>query len=58
MMLDIIKDCCGWLSQKLNVVAYLTAENLVLRQQLLDGGIVALPRVGGLHHRYEWGEAA
>jgi len=23
-----------------------------------DGKLVELPRVGGLHHRYEWKEAA
>ena len=34
MMLKIIKYCCGWLSRKLNIVANLTAENIVLRQQL------------------------
>jgi len=35
MMLKIIKDCCGWLSGKLSIIAYLTAENLALRQQLI-----------------------
>ncbi len=35
MMLEIIKNCRGWVCRKLNVVAYLTAENLALRQQLL-----------------------
>jgi hypothetical protein len=27
MMLRIIKKCCRWLSRKLNIIAYLTAEN-------------------------------
>ena len=35
MMLKIIKYCCGWLSRSFNVAAYLAAENLALRQQLL-----------------------
>ncbi len=35
MMLEIIKNNCGWVCRKLNIVAYLTAENLALRQQLL-----------------------
>lgn len=34
-MLKIIKDCCGWLSGKLSIIDYLTAENLALRQQLI-----------------------
>jgi len=34
-MLKIIKNCCGWLSRKVNIVAHLTAENLALRQQLI-----------------------
>jgi len=34
-MLRIIGNSCGWLSQKLNIIAYLTAENLAFRQQLL-----------------------
>ncbi len=38
MMLKIIKNSCGWLSRKLNVVAYLTAENLALRQQFIVFG--------------------
>ena len=47
----------------------LVLENLALREQIAalqkerprpssTGKIVALPRVGGLHHRYEWREAA
>ena len=35
MMLKIIKNCCGRLSRKLNIIANLTAENLALRQQLI-----------------------
>ena len=35
MMLKIAKNCYGYFSRKLNIVAYLTAENLALRQQLL-----------------------
>ncbi len=35
MMLKIIRNCCGWLSRRLNIAAYLTAENLALRQQLI-----------------------
>lgn len=35
MMLRIIKKCCGWLSRKLGIVTYLTADNLALRQQLI-----------------------
>jgi hypothetical protein len=35
MMLKIAKNYCAYLSRKLNIVAYLTAENLALRQQLL-----------------------
>lgn len=35
MMLIIIKNSCGWLSQKLNIIGYLAAENLALRQQLI-----------------------
>jgi len=35
MMLRIIKDGCGWLSQKVNIIAYLATENLTLRQQLI-----------------------
>ncbi len=34
-MLKIAKNCCVYLSRKLSIVAYLTAENLALRQQLL-----------------------
>ncbi len=35
MMLKIIKNCCGWLSRKFNLVVFLAAENLALRQQLI-----------------------
>lgn len=35
MMLKVIKNSFGWLSRKLSVIAYLTAENLALRQQLI-----------------------
>ena len=35
MMPEIIKKCCGWVCRKINIVAYLTGENLALRQQLL-----------------------
>ena len=35
MMLRIIKNSCGWLSRKLNIIAYPTAENLALRRQLI-----------------------
>lgn len=31
----IIKDCCHWLSRKLNNLANLAAENLALNQQLI-----------------------
>ena len=34
-MFKIIKISCGWLSRKLNFIAYLTAENLALRQQII-----------------------
>ena len=34
-MFKIIKNSCGWLSRKLNFIAYLTAENLALRQRLI-----------------------
>ena len=34
-MLRIIKNCCVWLSRKLNLIAFLAAENLALRQQLI-----------------------
>jgi putative transposase len=35
MMLRIIKNSCRWLSQRLNIIACLAAENLALRQQLI-----------------------
>jgi hypothetical protein len=35
MMLRIIKNGGGWLSQKVNIIAYLASENLALRQQLI-----------------------
>jgi hypothetical protein len=35
MMLKIAKNCCAYLSLNLNILAYLTAENLALRQQLI-----------------------
>ena len=35
MMLKMIKNSCGWLPRKLSVIAYLTAENLARRQQLI-----------------------
>ena len=35
MMLKIIKNCFGWPSRKLNIVANLTAENIALRHQLI-----------------------
>ena len=35
MMLKIIRNCSNWLSQRLHIVASLTAENLTLRQQLI-----------------------
>jgi hypothetical protein len=34
-MLFLIQKLHNWLSRKLDVVAYLTAENLALRQQLI-----------------------
>ena len=34
-MLKIIRNCRHWVSQRLNIVASLTAENLALRQQLI-----------------------
>ncbi len=34
-MFKVIKNRCEYLSRKLNIVAYLTAENLAVRQQLL-----------------------
>jgi hypothetical protein len=33
-------------------------RRLVLKRPSLDAEVVALPRVGGLHHRYEWKQAA
>ena len=35
MMLRIIKNCRVWLSRKLNLIAFLAAVNLALRQQLI-----------------------
>ena len=35
MMLRIIGNSCGRLSQELSIIAYLAAENLALRQQLI-----------------------
>ncbi len=35
MVLKITRNCSGWLSQRLTIVAYLAAENLALRQQLI-----------------------
>ncbi len=35
MLLKIIKGFCVSLSRKLNILAFLTAENLALRQQLI-----------------------
>ena len=92
-MLFLIQMIRNRLARKLNIVAYLTAENLALRHQLIvlkrnqnrpqlderdrvfwkglsniwpswrertsiSDRLVELPRVGGLHHRYEWQEAA
>lgn len=99
-MFTFMRDALIWLSGKLNVFAYLTAENLALHQQLIVGArnqiyprridwnrlssgplqriwpsihemayvnmrweletsrLIELSRVGGLHHRYEWSEAA
>ena len=34
-MLKIFQICLFWVSQRLNIVAHLTAENLALRQQLI-----------------------
>ena len=34
-MQRIIRNCFRWATRKLNIVAYLTAENLALRQQLI-----------------------
>jgi hypothetical protein len=35
MMLFFIQNLHNWFGRKLDVVAYLTAENLALRQQLI-----------------------
>ena len=35
MMRRIIGNRCGWLSRKLNIIAYLAAENLAFRQPLI-----------------------
>jgi len=60
MMLKIIKNFCGWLSRRLNIVANLIAENIALRHQLivLKRNLVELPHLDGLHHCYEWSKAA
>ena len=29
-----------------------------LQQQLADSRLVSSPRIGGLHHRYDWRQAA
>ncbi len=34
-MLRIIRNCSRWATRKLDIVAYLSAENLALRQQLI-----------------------
>ncbi len=80
-MVGIFLKALNWARQRLNLVTYLTAENLVLRQQLLVlkrgqrrpqikkkdrlfwvatsiKKLIQLPRVGGLHHRYEWSQVA
>ena len=98
-MLFFIQKLHNWLCRKLDVVAYLTAKNLALRQQLIilkrnqarpslkvrdrvfwevlsqvwpswrverpvskvtsaTDQLLELSKVGGLHHRDEWREAA
>ncbi len=39
MMLTIIKNCGVWLVRKFNIVANLTAENLALRQCVVQAGL-------------------
>lgn len=34
-MFRIVREALRWVAQRLNIVAYLTAENLVLRKQLI-----------------------
>ncbi len=33
-------------------------ERLIQTKPFIDSKIIRLPRVGGLHHRYQWKEAA
>lgn len=48
MMLTIIKNCGVWLSRKFNIVANLTAENLALRQYVVQVGLPLALNVAGL----------